>query len=104
MIRVAVIYPSGDDKTFDLDYYLNHHMRMVDELLKPLGMLDSEVDSGVAAGESPQPYTTIGYLRFNTLEDWERAIESAGEQLYGDVPNYTNITPVLQISEIVKDG
>lgn len=29
MFKVAILYPNGDDKTFDMDYYENKHMPMV---------------------------------------------------------------------------
>ena len=29
MFKVAILYPNGDDKTFDMDYYEKKHMPMV---------------------------------------------------------------------------
>ena len=33
MIKVAIMYPNGAGKTFDMDYYSNKHMPMVANLL-----------------------------------------------------------------------
>jgi len=29
MFKVAILYPNGEDKTFDMDYYEKKHMPMV---------------------------------------------------------------------------
>src|ERR1700754_5202622 len=33
MIKVTILYPNGDGKTFDMDYYSKKHMPMVAKLL-----------------------------------------------------------------------
>ena len=32
MIKVAILYPNGEGKTFDMDYYSNKHMPMAASL------------------------------------------------------------------------
>jgi hypothetical protein len=29
MFKVSILYPNGEDKTFDMDYYVQKHMPMV---------------------------------------------------------------------------
>ena len=50
MIRVSVLYATGDGKTFDHDYYVNKHMVLVRERLGDLGLRRLEVDRGIAGG------------------------------------------------------
>ena len=33
MTKVSVLYPNGENKTFDMDYYCNTHLPMVSGLL-----------------------------------------------------------------------
>jgi len=63
MIRVAVMYPKSEGKSFNLEYYKSKHMKLVKEKLGPLGLINSEVDVGISGmGDSPAPYFAIGYL------------------------------------------
>ena len=103
MIRIAVLYPNADGKTFDVDYYKNTHMKLVQEKLGPLGLVGCEVDAGIAGmgGASP-PYAAIGYIFFETLDEFQTGFDQVGAELVADVPNYTNIEPVVQISEYEK--
>ena len=103
MIRVAVLYPRTEGKSFDLDYYRNKHMKTVKEKLGPLGMVSAELDSGIAgAGDSPSPYFAIGHLIFETVEAFQAAFAKEGGGLLADIPNYTDVEPVIQISNYEK--
>jgi uncharacterized protein (TIGR02118 family) len=103
MIRVAVMYPRTEGKSFDLEYYKNTHMKLVKEKLGPFGLIASEVDSAVAGmDDSPSPYVTIGYIIFDTLDQFQTGFAKVGGELIADIPNYTEIEPVIQVSEYHK--
>jgi len=36
------------------------------------------------------------------VADYERAIGNAAPRLMADIPNYTDITPIIQVSEVVS--
>jgi uncharacterized protein (TIGR02118 family) len=101
MIKVAILYPNGDGKTFDMDYYSTKHMPMAATLfgdkLKALS-----IDKGLASGRpnEPVPYLAIGYFYFENMESYKAAMGPNSEKLGADVPNYTNIKPILQVSEV----
>jgi uncharacterized protein (TIGR02118 family) len=101
MIRVSVMYPGGAGNTFDLAYYCETHIPMAQKLLAP-ALKGVGVDAGIAGGEAgaPAPYLAIGYLVFDTLEDFVAAFMPVMGELQGDIPNYTNTKPTIQISEI----
>lgn len=103
MIRMSVMYPSGEGTRFDHDYYARKHAALVHERLGPLGLLRFEVDKGVAGGApgSPAPFACMGHLYFNSLTELQTATKAHGRELMADVPNFTNIQPQVQISEIV---
>jgi len=103
MIRVTVLYANKPEGKFDHAYYANPHMKMVNETLTPMGLVKSEIDKGVggASAGSPPPYVALGHMVFNSIEDFQKAWVAHGEKIMGDIPNYTNIDPLVQISEIV---
>jgi len=103
MIRISVLYANEPGKKFDHDYYKNRHMRLVGERLKDAGLIRYEVDKGVAGGApgSPAPFVGACHLYFNSLSDFQKGMGAHGKELMADVPNHTNITPQIQISEVV---
>ena len=101
MIKVAIFYPNGEGKTFDMDYYANKHMPMAASLFG--GSLKAmSIDKGLANGTPGEPvqYLAIGYFFFETMSSFQHSMGSNSEKLKADVPNYTNIQPVIQISEV----
>jgi uncharacterized protein (TIGR02118 family) len=104
MFRISVLYPAGEGKKFDLGYYTTKHMPLVETRLKSFGLLRWEVDKGVGGGApgSDAPFVATGHLYFNAPGEFEKGIAAHGKEILGDVPNYTNIQPQIQIAEIVK--
>ena len=101
MIKVSVFYPAGENKKSDIDYYCNSHIPMVREKLGA-ACKNAAVDQGVAGGApgAPATYAAIGHLYFDSVGDFQEAFGPHVSSIMGDVPNYTNITPVIQISEV----
>jgi uncharacterized protein (TIGR02118 family) len=101
MIKISVLYPNGDGKTFDTDYYCNKHMPMVKNLLGE-AVKALSIDRGIG-GETPglpAPYAAVGHLYFDTVADFQNSFGPQAEKIMNDLPNYTNIQPVVQISEV----
>jgi len=100
MIKVSVFYPNVEGKKFDADYYLNKHLPFVKKKLGA-ALKRTSVDMGLAGGEpgSPAPYLVIGHLFFDSVEAFQAAFGSHAPSLMGDIPNFTNIQPVIQISD-----
>ena len=95
MIRLSVIYPSGEGTTFDHDYYAATHIPMAIEAFHPH---KTEIDKGVDG-----PNVAAAHFTFDSMDALQSAMAGprVGE-LMADVANYTNIAPVTQISEIVS--
>ena len=104
MIRVSVIYPNQPGSKFDLNYYTEKHIPMVKERLTPLGLIRVEVDKGISAPDpnAPAPFIAMGHLIFNSVEEVHEAFKATGRELMGDIPNYTDIQPQIQISEMLE--
>lgn len=48
----------------------------------------------------PGPYIAMGHLYFDSLEALQAAFEQRAAEIMADIPNYTEIAPVMQISEV----
>jgi uncharacterized protein (TIGR02118 family) len=99
MIKVSVMYPSAPDRRFDMDYYCKRHMRLVqDELGGALKRVS--VDRGLDGPDSPPPYVAMCHLYFDSLDAYREAFAPKAETILGDLPNFADIEPVVQISEV----
>lgn len=100
MITVAVMYPESEGATFDMDYYMNKHMALVDEHVGHV-LKGKSVLQGVAGGApgQPAPYRVIALLQMGSMADLQEFGQKNGP-LLKDIPNFTNITPQIQISEV----
>ena len=102
MFIVSVMYPNQEGARFDIDYYRTKHMDLVTRHMKPFGLVRTEVLKGISGtGGQPAPYICVGNLHFETADGYEKGISASGGELRGDIPNFTNITPIRQISEVV---
>jgi uncharacterized protein (TIGR02118 family) len=94
MIRVSVFYPDTEGATFDHDYYRDSHVPLAASTWKPDSV---EIDKGVNG-----PNVAAVHFTFASMEAMGAAMAVEGTAaIQADVVNYTTITPVLQISEIV---
>ncbi len=94
MIRVSVYYPAGEGSTFDLDYYKVKHREIV---MRVLGCDKFEIDKAVSG-----PNMAVGHLYFSSMEAMQQAMGNPdGAEAMTDVPNFTNVEPVIQIGELV---
>jgi len=102
MTKVSVMYPNGDNKKFDMDYYVNKHLPMVGGLLGD-SLKGATVEKGLigAAPGSPAPFAGMGNMYFESVEDFGKAFGPNAEKTMEDLPNFTNIEPVILVSEVV---
>ncbi|HVO45512.1 MAG TPA: EthD family reductase [Steroidobacteraceae bacterium] len=101
MIRVSVLYPNGAGTKFDMAYYTSKHMPMVQKLCGA-ACRSIAAERGVGGGEpgSKPTYIAAGHLTFDSVEAFQKAFGPNAAQILGDIPNYTNAQPIVQISEI----
>lgn len=101
MFKVSIHYPNGDDKTFDMDYYEKKHMPMVAGYLGK-NLKFYEIDkciSGRTPNDKP-PFMAIGYFYIADVTAYNTAIAQNRDAIIADFKNYTNVQPVVVISEI----
>jgi uncharacterized protein (TIGR02118 family) len=103
MIKVSILYPNEEGKSFDMDYYEQTHMPMMASFIGK-NLRFYEIDKGVA-GRTPSdkiPFIAIGYFYCNNLAEYNESIAKNRAAIMNDIPKYTNIQPIVQISEIKK--
>ncbi len=101
LYKISILYPGGAGKTFDMDYYRQQHMPMVAGFLgKNLQLY--EIDKGVS-GRTPKdsvPFVAVGYFYCKNMEEYHKAIALHIDTIMADIRKYTNIQPVIQVSQI----
>ena len=103
MVNINILYPKSDGSHFDIEYYLKKHMPLsIERLSLAKGFKAVSVERGVAIKEPKidSTYFAICRYTFETTEDFLTAFLPNAEELQGDMPNYTNIEPIIQITEI----
>jgi uncharacterized protein (TIGR02118 family) len=101
MIKVSIFYPNKPGSKFDFDYYLKTHMTMSLRLLGKAikGVSIERGMEGPEPGSSPA-YVALCHFVCDSRGAFEAAFLPNAEALRGDMPNYTDIEPIIQISEI----
>ena len=104
MFCLSAIYPNGANARFDLDYYQETHMPLVQDRLGPGGLIRYELSRGVAGWppDASAPFVMICDMFFETRDELQQAFAAHRAELTGDIPEYTNIRPHFLISEILN--
>lgn len=104
MIRITILYPNNKGSKFDVSYYVETHMPMSIKLLSAHpGFKGVSVERGLggAVPGSEPTYIAMCHFLFDTVEDFLAAFMPNAEVLQGDMPNYTDIEPVIQFNEVL---
>lgn len=111
MIKVSVLYPHRPAGfRFDHDYYRTKHVPMVVARLRAGAphaaacrafSIDKGIGGGAGAPGAPAPFVAIAHFHADSVEAFMAAFGPHAQEIIADVPNYTDITPIMQISEVV---
>ncbi|HEX5325945.1 MAG TPA: EthD family reductase [Acetobacteraceae bacterium] len=102
MIVVSVMYPANQGSRFDMDYYLQKHVPLVGALWKDCGLTEAKVLRGASApGGAAPAYAAMALVTFTSAADFQRALDQHGQEVLGDIPNFTNVQPVIQINDVM---
>jgi len=101
MIKVSVFYPNRPGAKFDMKYYCEKHIPMVQQKLGA-ACKRVAVEEGVAAMPpgAPAAYLAMGHLYCDSVEAFQTAFAPHAQAIMADIPNYTDIQPTIQISEV----
>lgn len=104
MIKVSVLYPYTPGARFDHDYYRNHHMPLLKARLGD-ACLYYTVDKGLSGRmpDSAPTYVAMCHVFCDSVERYQSALAPHAKEILGDIPNYTDVQPVVQISEVAVE-
>jgi uncharacterized protein (TIGR02118 family) len=101
MVKITILYPNKPGSRFDVEYYLNTHMPLSARLLGPaVKAISVEIGRSAIAPDDPPPFAAICGFTCETVQAFSDAFLPVAGQLQGDMLNYTDIEPTIQISDI----
>jgi len=102
MIKVSVMYPYTEGARFDHDYYRDTHMPLLKARMGD-ACKSYTIDKGLAGGAPGTPPTYVGmcHVFCDSVESFQTAFGPHAKEILGDIKNYTDLAPVMQISEVV---
>lgn len=103
LTKISVMYPYSEGKTFNMEYYEQKHMPYVAGLLGS-NLVRYTIEKGVASGipNTPLPFMAIGTFYVKSLSEYQAAIAPNRDAIRADFPNYTNVSPIILVSEVVR--
>ena len=102
MIKVSVMYPHSPGARFDHAYYRDKHMPLLASRLGE-ACKSYTIDKGLAGGAPGEAPTYVGmcHVFADSVESFQAAFGPHAKEILADIANYTDIQPVMQISEVV---
>jgi uncharacterized protein (TIGR02118 family) len=104
VIKVSVMYPNKPGARFNHEYYRDKHMPLVKSRMGARCKYYT-VDKGLAGGAPGEPATYDGmcHIFCDSVEAFQAGFGPHANEILADIPNYTVLTPIIQISEVVVD-
>lgn len=98
MQRITVLYPNKEGAHFDFDYYMKKHIPWVAGLFGR----GIEVRRGISsAAGTAVPFVCLATILTNSIDEFKTVFGKDGAAILADVPNYTNIEPVVQFDGVL---
>jgi uncharacterized protein (TIGR02118 family) len=103
LIKISIMYPYAEGKTFNMEYYEAKHMPMVASFLGS-NLVKYTIEKGLSSGipNQPLPFVAIGTFYVKDLAEYQGAVAPHRDAIRADFANYTSVMPVILVSEIVK--
>ena len=100
MIKVSVFYPRKNGARFNLNYFSSTHIPLLRQKFGDAckGIV---IDRGVrgSSSQTPAPYFLIANMLFESAEAFQNVFRPNAAETSGEVAKFTNIQPIIQISE-----
>jgi uncharacterized protein (TIGR02118 family) len=105
MIKVSVMYANKPGARFDHNYYREQHLPLIK---RSMGAALSyyTIDRGLAGGapDTAATYVAACHLLCDSIGTYRSAFGPHAKEISGDIPNFTDVTPIVQISEVVVEN
>jgi uncharacterized protein (TIGR02118 family) len=103
LVKISLLYPNSPGARFDFDYYLTKHMpASIERLSAGKGYKGVSVERGLGgdAPGLPPTYIALCHYLFDSMDNFLAAFGPQAEFLQGDMPNYTDLKPIIQVSQV----
>lgn len=103
LTRISILYPNKAGARFDFDHYTNIHLPLAVGLLGAhpgyRGVTVERTVSGMEAN-SPPAFIAMCHFVFTSIDAFLEAFAPNAATLQGDMPNYTDIAPIIQYGQV----
>ena len=105
MIKASVIYPGSPSVRFDHDYYRTKHLPLIKSRMGA-DLKYYAIDRGLSGGTADMPATYVAacHLMCDSVEAYQSSFDPHAKEIRGDIRNFTDVTPIVQISEVVVEN
>ena len=102
MIKVSVMYPNTPGARFDHEYYKEKHLPLLKARMGD-ACKSYTIDKGLGGRAPGAPATYVGmcHIFCDSIQSFQTAFGPHAKEIMGDIKNYTDLAPVMQISEVV---
>jgi uncharacterized protein (TIGR02118 family) len=102
MIKVSVLYANAPGVRFDHDYYRDRHLPLLKARMGD-ACKRYTIDKGLAGGApgAAAPFVALCHIYCDSLDSFQAGFGPHAAEIMADIPNYTDVTPVVQVSEVV---
>ena len=105
MIKVSVMYPNKPGVRFDHEYYRTKHLPLIKSRMGA-ALKYYTIDKGLAdrEGRPLSPYVAMCHLLCDSVKEYQSSFGPHAQEIREDIPNFTNVTSIHQISEVVVEN
>ena len=100
MVTITILYPNKEGGRFNVDYYVNTHMPMsIAKFGEALKSVNISIGQNAGTPGSQPPYIAICQMLFESQDAFMQRFNEISGDLIADMPAYTDIDLIFQISE-----
>jgi len=102
MIKVSVMYPNLEGARFDHKYYRDTHMPLLKTRMGA-ACKHYTIDKGLTGAEpgSTPAYIGMCHIYCDSINAFVSAFGPHAKEMMADIANYTDLKPVIQMSEVI---
>jgi uncharacterized protein (TIGR02118 family) len=99
------MYPNRPGMRFDERYYIDRHAALVRQRWAEMGLKAFTLLRGLGApGGGLATYRVTALLTFDSQAALERGLAAHGAEILGDIPNFTDVQPTIQVNEVMAES
>lgn len=103
MVLATVLYPNQEGSCFDHVYYMAKHSALVRQRWEPMGLTEARFLRGLGTPDGKAaPYQVIALLTFSSADALQKAVAAYGAEIFSDIPNFTDVQPIVQVNEALE--